>query len=290
MEIIKTSHKKALHVLGVYADENVHAFKDPNSFFDILQEIVQFARENEISLPQNHMAIYIKEPREEGMKVFVGYPVAKEIVVVDHRFSVLKLPEASALETIHTGDYSGLAEIHKRMHKAIAESTVFLNTFMIEEYLKYSTVEPETYKWETRVSYYTAKEKTEQEVVINSKKKRSVFILEDEEMLSDALSSFLVEYDLEVVVANDGYEAESIIKKRTFDLALLDILVPGKDGFEIFQQLRKKQKDIPIFVLSNLEEESSRKKAEEFGATKYFVKSKTLLSEVAKEISEALDK
>lgn len=112
-------------------------------------------------------------------------------------------------------------------------------------------------------------------------------ILEDETTLSKALRTMLEREGFKVIITEDGYSAVNEIIKEDFDLALLDLVTPGIDGFEVLKQIRNRNTNIPVFILSNLSGEDYKKRASEIGADKYFVKSDTLLSEVTDHIRAA---
>lgn len=117
--------------------------------------------------------------------------------------------------------------------------------------------------------------------------KKAILILEDETTLSKALVTMLEREGFEVVVTEDGYSAVNEIIKTKFDLVLLDLVTPGMDGFDVLRHIRNRNTNIPVFILSNLSGEEHKKRAEEIGANKYFVKSDTLLSEVTDHIKSA---
>jgi|GEM_PF-646033 len=290
MDEIKKEKFPTSKFIGMFIEKDTRTFKNPDEFLQMLQKVLAFANENDISIPGHHVAIYESKPDSLSLRLFIGYPVSEKVVIVNSQFAILEIEESSALTIMHKGNHSALPGVHKHMHDAIVKTGVYINKFIIEEYLRYTTTEPDSDKWETKISYLTTAVRPTGKDRKHEKKKASILILEDEDMLCDALSMFLIEYGFEVVVAKNGNEAEEIVAQRSFDLALLDLLVPGVSGFEIFKALRKKQTNIPIFILSNLEEEENKKEAEKLGASKYFVKSETLLSEVAKEIADVFAK
>lgn len=119
-----------------------------------------------------------------------------------------------------------------------------------------------------------------------------VLITEDEDFLVRTLQDNLTAEGIAVDIAKDGEEAIKKIAKNKPDLILLDLLMPGKDGFYVLEELKKNTewKSIPVIVLSNLGEDTEIKRAMEMGANDYFVKSQHPIEEVIKKVKEYLKK
>lgn len=111
---------------------------------------------------------------------------------------------------------------------------------------------------------------------------KKILIAEDEEILLNVLKDRFEAEDWEVSTAKDGEEAIEAIKKHNFDLVLLDLLMPKKDGFEVLKEIKgdPEFKNLPIIVLSNLGSDDDIKKALSLGANDYFVKTQHPMSEV----------
>lgn len=128
----------------------------------------------------------------------------------------------------------------------------------------------------------------------SSKNKKRVLIAEDERPLSKALSLKLKSEGFEVDAVYNGEEAigkidEQVASKKTYDLLILDIVMPIKDGFDVLEHIKKKKINTPpVFVLSNLSQEEDRIKAESLGATEFVIKSNTPLKEIVEKIKSNL--
>lgn len=112
---------------------------------------------------------------------------------------------------------------------------------------------------------------------------KKILIAEDEDVLSNVLKDRFEAEGWEVTVAKDGIEAMEAIKKELkFDLVLLDLLMPKKDGFEVLKEVKSNPelKSLPIIVLSNLGGDDDIKKALVLGANDYFVKTQHPMSEI----------
>jgi len=113
-----------------------------------------------------------------------------------------------------------------------------------------------------------------------------ILIVEDEEVLSRVMSEKLKNGGYKTEIANDGAEALLMAKKFKPDLILLDLLLPKKNGFEVLRDLKKdgSLKDIPVIVLSNLDQDEDIKQAMTSGAVDYFVKSQHPINEIIEKV------
>lgn len=121
-------------------------------------------------------------------------------------------------------------------------------------------------------------------------KKILVLIVEDEEVISRALRDFLTHTDnaYEVVIVGDGKEALEKIATNAFDLVLLDIVMPKMDGWQFLEEIKKRGINSKIIILTNLDEEESKARAQEFGVIDYFVKNETTLAMLTERINSVL--
>ena len=111
---------------------------------------------------------------------------------------------------------------------------------------------------------------------------KNILIAEDEDILVNVLKDRFEAEGWSVTVAKDGVEAMEAIGKSKFDLILLDLLMPQKDGFEVLKEVKgnPELKNLPIIVLSNLGGDEDIKKAMALGADDYFVKTQHPMSEI----------
>ena len=100
-----------------------------------------------------------------------------------------------------------------------------------------------------------------------------VMVVDDTEANIDILLETLAD-DYKVVVATDGDSALEDIKKNPPDLILLDIMMPGMDGYEVCQKLKEMEitRNIPVIFLTALKEEGDEAKGLGFGAVDYITK------------------
>ena len=118
-----------------------------------------------------------------------------------------------------------------------------------------------------------------------------ILLIEDDQFISQAYQDGLKRAGFEVKAVADGSAVSATIDGFNPDLILLDLIMPGKDGFEVLDELSKHPdyRKIPIIVLSNLGQESDINKAHDLGAKDYLVKSGNSMKEVINKIIQQLN-
>jgi len=103
---------------------------------------------------------------------------------------------------------------------------------------------------------------------------RSVHILvvEDEQKMAKAIREGLEADDYSVRVAHTGEEGFYLIQAQPFDLVILDVMLPGHDGFEILGTLRKRGIRTPVLLLTSRDAIEDRVRGLDIGADDYLVK------------------
>lgn len=99
-----------------------------------------------------------------------------------------------------------------------------------------------------------------------------VLIIEDEYSLADAISETLKKEKFIVDIVTDGEEGENEALTNIYDIILLDIMLPNKNGFQILENLRKEKIDTPIIMLTAKSEMSDKLNGLENGADDYITK------------------
>ena len=117
-----------------------------------------------------------------------------------------------------------------------------------------------------------------------------ILLVEDDQFLSSILRDHLRLNGYEVECAFDGGMAVKRAIENHFDLILLDILLPEKDGFEVLTTLKSMAatKQIPVVVISNLSDQGSIERMKQGGAYSYLVKAHVTPDLVRDEIIKAL--
>lgn len=120
-------------------------------------------------------------------------------------------------------------------------------------------------------------------------KKRILFI-EDEERLQKSVVLALEKAEYEVWSVYDGQAGIEILEEKKPDLVLLDLILPKKDGFDVLAHMRSKEelKNIPVVVLTNLEEKHDIERAMKYNVRAYLVKANYGLDEIISKIKEIL--
>ncbi len=81
-------------------------------------------------------------------------------------------------------------------------------------------------------------------------KKKHILLVEDDPNFGNVLRDYLSLNDFEVTLAKDGLEGFVMFKNNDYDLCILDVMMPRKDGFSLAEDIRKKNTQIPIIFLS----------------------------------------
>lgn len=120
-----------------------------------------------------------------------------------------------------------------------------------------------------------------------------ILIIEDDQFLREFYQDLLTGEKYNVDVAEDGEIALNKLQNNEYDLALLDIMLPKKDGVQILRDLKvkpAKSKDITIVVLSNLGQDSVIKQCFDLGASGFLIKSALNPDQVLSEVKSYLQK
>lgn len=108
----------------------------------------------------------------------------------------------------------------------------------------------------------------------NDNLNRSVLVVDDESMARTLLRLMLVRAGFNVSEAEDGYDALEKVRKNQPDIVLLDVMMPGMDGFAVCETLRSNPEtlSLPIIMLSAKTDLDSINKGLRAGATVYLTK------------------
>ncbi|MDD5426037.1 MAG: response regulator transcription factor [candidate division Zixibacteria bacterium] len=101
---------------------------------------------------------------------------------------------------------------------------------------------------------------------------KRILIVEDEENIADGLRLNLEAEGYETAVAGDGNKALNLWRQGDFDLILLDIMLPGKDGLEVCRTIRKEAGRIPVLFLTARDREDDRVEGFLAGGDDYLTK------------------
>lgn len=103
---------------------------------------------------------------------------------------------------------------------------------------------------------------------------KKILVVDDEPDITLMLKARLEVNGYEVDVAYEGNAALEMVKRNSFDLIILDLMLPKIDGYNVCRMLKfdSKYKDIPIIIFTARTEEADKKLAEEVGADAYVTK------------------
>ncbi len=101
---------------------------------------------------------------------------------------------------------------------------------------------------------------------------KRVLIIEDDKEISGLLEIHLKDLNCEIEKSFDGLSGLNKANEESFNLIVLDIMLPGLDGFEVCRQLRKSEVLTPILMLTSKSEETDKVLGLEFGADDYLTK------------------
>ena len=100
----------------------------------------------------------------------------------------------------------------------------------------------------------------------------TILIAEDDDSIRHALTDVLTASGYEVLALEEGLAAIHAVRERNFDLALLDVAMPGADGFQVLQAMSEERPGTPVIMLTARGEEEDRVQGLKLGADDYIVK------------------
>ncbi len=99
-----------------------------------------------------------------------------------------------------------------------------------------------------------------------------LLLAEDDHHLGLLLSDYLRSEGMQVSLCRDGEEALQALQSQSFDLCLLDVMMPKMDGFSLAKEIRKKNSDIPIFFITAKSLKEDKLEGYNIGADDYILK------------------
>jgi len=99
-----------------------------------------------------------------------------------------------------------------------------------------------------------------------------ILVVEDDEALRDGLRTVLERAGHHAAVSGDGVDADDRLAREAFDLVVLDIGLPGMDGFAVLQRMRQRRQATPALILSARDQIADRVRGLDLGADDYLGK------------------
>jgi two-component system OmpR family response regulator len=101
---------------------------------------------------------------------------------------------------------------------------------------------------------------------------KKILLVEDDPNFGSVLKDYLSLNDFDVILAKNGMEGFEKFKKDNFDLCILDVMMPYKDGYTLAKEIREKNKDIPLIFLTAKSMKEDVLKGYKVGADDYLNK------------------
>ncbi len=117
-----------------------------------------------------------------------------------------------------------------------------------------------------------------------SDKAKRILIVEDEKALASVLNLKLKSSGFDTTVVYNGDEALKVLKSETYDLILIDFMMPKRDGFSVVEELKKLGNKMPVFAMSNLGQEEDIAHVKSLGAKEYIIKADTSPPEILSKV------
>ena len=116
---------------------------------------------------------------------------------------------------------------------------------------------------------------------------QKILIIEDDQFLRELMFKKLAVQGYQVLEASDGEEGVKLAKSEKPDLVLLDLILPGIDGFEALSRIRQTAEtaQVPVIVLSNLGQREDIEKGMKLGATDYLIKAHFTPGEIVTKVA-----
>lgn len=120
---------------------------------------------------------------------------------------------------------------------------------------------------------------------------KKILLIEDDKFISEMIVKKLKEVGLIADLAMDAESGLAKIQAEKPDLILLDIVLPGMDGFELLEKLNanKQLSSIPVLILSNLGQKDEIERGLKLGAKDFWVKAYHDLDEIVQKVKQILE-
>lgn len=119
---------------------------------------------------------------------------------------------------------------------------------------------------------------------------KTILIIEDDTFIRNLISQKLIQEGYDIFETIDGKEGIKKLKEKKPDLVLLDLILPGIDGFEVLSKMKEDPNlsAIPVIILSNLEQREDVERGLKLGAVDYLIKAHHTPAEIIEKIKNIL--
>jgi len=119
---------------------------------------------------------------------------------------------------------------------------------------------------------------------------KKILIIEDDKFLRELITQKLIKEGYDIIEAVDGEKGIKSVKKEKPDLILLDLILPGIDGFEVLAKIKENPvlSQIPVIILSNLGQKDDIERGLKIGAVDYLIKAHFTPGEIIEKVKVVL--
>ncbi|PIR73150.1 MAG: response regulator [Candidatus Nealsonbacteria bacterium CG10_big_fil_rev_8_21_14_0_10_36_23] len=119
---------------------------------------------------------------------------------------------------------------------------------------------------------------------------KTILVVEDDKFLRELIVRKLIQEDFSTSEAIDGEDGMKKIKEEKPDLVLLDLILPGIDGFEVLSKMKEDMSltRTPVIILSNLGQKDDVERGFKLGAVDYLIKAHFTPGEIIEKVKGAL--
>jgi len=120
---------------------------------------------------------------------------------------------------------------------------------------------------------------------------KKILVIEDDKFLRELISQKLIKEGYDIAEAVDGEKGVESVKEEKPDLVLLDLILPGIDGFEVLSRIKSDpaSAQVPIIILSNLGQKDDIERGLKMGAADYLIKAHFTPGEIIDKIRTVLE-
>ncbi len=117
-----------------------------------------------------------------------------------------------------------------------------------------------------------------------------ILVVEDDKFLRELITQKLVREGYEVREAVDGEDGVKKVEEEKPDIILLDLILPGIDGFEVLAKIKEKpdREDVPVVILSNLGQRDDVERGLKLGAVDFLIKAHFTPGEIIEKVEKIL--
>lgn len=120
---------------------------------------------------------------------------------------------------------------------------------------------------------------------------KKILLVDDDVYIRDLYTEVLKDENYDVAIAADGQEAVQMVAQNSFDLILLDVMLPKMDGIQVLSRIKQneKYKNVPVVMLTNFGQKDLVKQAVSMGSSDYLLKYNITPGEMTQKVRQILN-